>query len=296
MDNIIDIKNNKLNFNNKEVYIILDKDNEPWFKGKDICKILEYERSRDAISRHIDEEDKVKYKEFPEAVKHGVENIDVKTIFINESGLYSLILSSKLPQAKEFKRWVTKDVLPSIRKTGEYKLQKELKKKDKEIKLCKENLEKEKRRTLRLKELAIQYKLRDMDQIVYISTCKSYAKQNRFKIGGVECKEKLKGRLCNYNTSSAKGDEWYFCKIYKVSNYKTAENRILDLLDKFRDDQDKKRKEMLHIHFDDLKDILDFICEDYEEEIDYLNDNIKQYVDNLDIDIKKPIIPNKIFY
>ncbi|MGV3353273.1 ORF6C domain-containing protein [Streptococcus orisratti] len=87
--------------------------NEPWFVGKDVADILGYSKSRNAIALHVDEED---------ALKQGVPTsggIQDMTV-INESGLYSLILSSKLPQAKEFKRWVTSEVLPQIRHQGAY--------------------------------------------------------------------------------------------------------------------------------------------------------------------------------
>lgn len=93
----------------------LSINNEPWFVGKDVASILGYKNYRDALNRHIDEEDKgVAECDTP----GGKQNLTV----INESGLYSLILSSKLPTAKKFKRWVTSEVLPSIRKTGGYKL------------------------------------------------------------------------------------------------------------------------------------------------------------------------------
>ena len=89
-------------------------DNEPWFVGKDVASILGYAKPLNAISTHIDEDD---------SLKQGlIDNMGrtQETILINESGLYSLILSSKLPKAKDFKRWVTSEVLPSIRKTGGY--------------------------------------------------------------------------------------------------------------------------------------------------------------------------------
>ena len=89
-------------------------DGEPWFVGKDIAIILGYAKPLNALSTHVDEDD---------SLKQGL--IDSmgrtqKTILINESGLYSLILSSKLPNAKKFKRWVTAEVIPTIRKTGGY--------------------------------------------------------------------------------------------------------------------------------------------------------------------------------
>ena len=90
------------------------KDGEPYFVGKDVADILGYTNSRKAIGDHVDEEDKNTV-----TIRDGIQGNPNVTI-INESGLYSLILSSKLPAAKKFKRWVTSEVLPSIRKTGSY--------------------------------------------------------------------------------------------------------------------------------------------------------------------------------
>lgn len=88
---------------------------EPWFVGKDVAEILGYSNSRKAIGDHVDDEDKTDGVTIRDSIGR-VQN----PIIINESGLYSLILSSKLPTAKQFKRWVTSEVLPAIRKTGGY--------------------------------------------------------------------------------------------------------------------------------------------------------------------------------
>ena len=102
------------NFKENEVRTLLI-DNEPYFIGKDVATVLGYERADNAIRSHVDDEDKLMHQISASGQRRNM-------TLINESGLYSLILSSKLPQAKEFKRWVTKDVLPSIRKTGSYKV------------------------------------------------------------------------------------------------------------------------------------------------------------------------------
>ncbi len=91
----------------------LNVDGEPWFVGKDVAALLGYNNTRDALSKRVDAEDK------------GVANCaslggTQKMVIINESGLYSLIIGSKLPSAKKFKRWVTSEVLPAIRKHGMY--------------------------------------------------------------------------------------------------------------------------------------------------------------------------------
>ena len=87
---------------------------EPWFVGKDVAEALGYVKARNAIAKHVDDEDK---KDAPiQGDLGGTQNMTI----INESGMYSLILSSKLEGAKRFKRWVTSEILPSIRKTGAY--------------------------------------------------------------------------------------------------------------------------------------------------------------------------------
>lgn len=88
-------------------------DGEPWFVGKDITDILKYRNGSRDINRHIDEDDRQKMMIFDG-------NQMKETTVINESGMYALILSSKLPSAKKFKRWVTSEVLPAIRKHGAY--------------------------------------------------------------------------------------------------------------------------------------------------------------------------------
>lgn len=103
----------EFNFKGNNVRTIL-LDGEPRFIGTDITKTLGYSNSRDALKRHVDDEDKSTV-----VIPDGTSGNPNKTV-INESGLYSLILSSKLPAAKEFKRWVTSEVLPTIRKHGAY--------------------------------------------------------------------------------------------------------------------------------------------------------------------------------
>lgn len=102
------------NFENYEVRSLL-LNNEPWFVGKDVAEVLGYERADNAIRNHIDKEDKLMHQ-----ISASGQNRNMT--IINESGLYSLILSSKLPSAKKFKRWVTSEVLPALRKTGQYQV------------------------------------------------------------------------------------------------------------------------------------------------------------------------------
>lgn len=93
----------------------LKVDDEPYFVGKDVASILGYSNSRKALKDHVDEEDKNTV-----TIRDGITRGNPNQTVINESGLYSLILSSKMPNAKRFKHWVTSEVLPAIRKHGAY--------------------------------------------------------------------------------------------------------------------------------------------------------------------------------
>ncbi|HGF7717383.1 TPA: phage antirepressor [Enterococcus faecium] len=102
------------NFEQNEVRTVLVND-EPYFVGKDVAEILGYSDSSSAVSKNVDNEDRTTL-----LLEQAGSNYKSKTTIINESGLYSLILKSKLPSAKKFKRWVTSEVLPQIRKHGMY--------------------------------------------------------------------------------------------------------------------------------------------------------------------------------
>ena len=108
-------------YEENEISVIKCRD-DIWFRGKDIVKALGYEKTRNAILKHVDDDDKsiLEYIRRGPQIGAPFKNEQGGSIFINESGLYSLIFGSRLESARNFKRWVTKDVLPSIRKTGRY--------------------------------------------------------------------------------------------------------------------------------------------------------------------------------
>lgn len=103
-------------FNNPEFGKVrtIEKDGEPWFVGKDVAAALGYKDTVNALKSHVDAEDKGRGWQI--TTPSGTQEMTI----INESGLYSLVLSSKLPGAKQFKRWITSEVIPSIRKHGAY--------------------------------------------------------------------------------------------------------------------------------------------------------------------------------
>lgn len=103
-------------FKNKEFEVrTVEVDGEPLFVGKDVANVLGYSNPRDALSKHVDEDDKLDGVAIRDSIGR-----EQKPVLINESGLYSLILGSKLPSAKRFKHWVTSEVLPAIRNNGVY--------------------------------------------------------------------------------------------------------------------------------------------------------------------------------
>lgn len=97
-------------------------DNNVWFRGKDVANALGYENTTQTIQIHVEEEDKCKLGELVNLSDRLIGYHDKITIYINESGLYSLIMISQKAEAKQFKHWVTSEVLPTIRKTGSYSI------------------------------------------------------------------------------------------------------------------------------------------------------------------------------
>jgi prophage antirepressor-like protein len=119
-----------MTFNDKPIKFFYHND-QVYFKAKHVAKMLEYVDTTQAIQNNVDFEDKIKISDIfgggvwqtpPPKISELLESEDLKTIYINESGFYSIILASKKEEAKQFKRWVTSKVLPSIRKTGGYNM------------------------------------------------------------------------------------------------------------------------------------------------------------------------------
>jgi len=176
---------------------------EPWFVGKDVAEVLGYSNPQKAVRDHIDDDDKTLNESFTVNGTQGV--------LINESGLYSLILSSKLPNAKAFKRWVTSEVLPSIRKHGLYAKEELLDNPDIAIaafKALKE--EREARKALeaeneRMQPLALFAKsVSASDTSILIGDLAKLLKQNGYDTGQKRLFEELRQRSFLMKTGSSK--------------------------------------------------------------------------------------------
>lgn len=155
---------NLVKFENKDFGEIrtLNIANAPWFVGKDVAVALGYAKPENAIATHVDDEDKT-----TTLIQGTGSNYKSKAVIINESGLYSLILSSKLPNAKNFKRWVTSEVLPSIRKHGEYKTIKQDESKTKRLEVMERNA--------RTRQAKLWKELAEGATGTYAEVCKTYA-------------------------------------------------------------------------------------------------------------------------
>ncbi|GAA0825410.1 phage antirepressor [Clostridium tertium] len=173
---------------------VITKESENWFIGKDIAEVLGYSNTRDALKSHVDDEDKADV-----AIYDGSQNRNMK--IINESGLYSLILSSKLEGAKKFKRWITSEVLPQIRKTGGYiPIDEEESEQDILAKalLIAQNTLKKKDELIKAKDREIENKNRFLNQIssssnsILVRDVAHLATKNDLKIGEKRLWNKLR--------------------------------------------------------------------------------------------------------
>lgn len=244
--------------------------NSPWFCGKDVAVILGYKNISDTIRRHVDIDDKTTF----EAIFEGSDfttpqnNRLSKTTYINESGLYSLILRSKLKTAKKFKKWVTSEVLPSIRKSGQYKINQEME----QMRL---QIEEQSRRlnhaNIVNREL-LDFKLMvSKSETVYVMSSKSYAKQGLWKIG--RTKQKVTKRLSSANTSCPAGENIFVLKTIKTHSAVELEKRCHWILKNLRPTY---TKEWFLATWTRMSKLLDIISENMDKEIDIVNELVKE--------------------
>ena len=170
-------------------------DNEPYFVGKDVAELLGYAKPQNAIATHVDEDDTLK-----QGIMDNLGRVQQTTV-INESGLYSLILSSKLPNAKKFKRWVTSEVLPTLRKTGSYILDnKNISSNELLVQVTNTITNFENELSNKLNELDDYYKPTHKNKIGYNSFIKSCLGDNANKENCEKAKKQLLFMLGDYST------------------------------------------------------------------------------------------------
>jgi hypothetical protein len=152
------------------------------------------------------------------------------------------------------------------------------------------------RYTNKLKDMITVMKSRQKDQIIYIATTKAYAKQNRFKIGGVKSRSLLKPRLCTYNTGRSDGDKMYFAFITETTDYHHLEQRINKIIG---DHKEHIGAEMYNLHYDSLYPLIEYLADRFDEEIKYhkvLFDKLIKETLNKDPTVPVPLILNGAEY
>ena len=192
MNTVIDIYNKILSFNKEDIQYEFDKEGNIWFKFLSIIKILEYKSSRDTLRDKVTNENKKELQYIRKLHKNS--NEQPQTIYINEEGLFSLLLKSRMRKAVEFQNWLISDALPKIRKYGKYEVDKKTKDKihnlNHQIKILKHNLSKNKKYP--------------KGYHVYI-----IEDDKKYKIGYTK---NLKKRLEVYNTGKANKAEYAYYK------------------------------------------------------------------------------------
>ena len=220
-------------------------DGQVGFMGKDVAEVLGYKNPSNAIVNHVDEEDKTSY-----LIQVSGSNYKANTVFINESGLYALILSSKMPKAREFKHWVTSEVLPTIRKHGAYMTQQTIEKALTEpdflIQLA-VNLKEERQKRLlaeqvcehhrtRIVELGskvddLQQEVTEMkDKVSYLDiilATKSSVLVTQIAQDYGESSIRFNRRLKDMNIQYQRGKQWILYADYKDCGYVTSETYLI---------------------------------------------------------------------
>jgi len=216
METIIDIYNKLLVFNNSKINYEFDKDGTIWFKFMNIADILGYKSRKDALRDNVDKENKRKLTEIIN-IKKSYEQPD--TIYINETGLYTLLIKSKMKVAVKFQLWLVKDALPNLRKYGKYKVSEKIKKKLDELNNKIKILEND---NIKLKKNMTKRKYPTGNHIYVIED------EGLYKIGNTK---DLNKRLQTYNTGKANKAEY---KYYKKTNCaKEIETCMKAILNKY---------------------------------------------------------------
>ena len=153
----------------------------------------------------------------------------------------------------------------------------EIEEKDKLLEEEREKISRLEKRQGKLESFVRTIKNLEKNQIFYLATTKNYAINNRFEYGGVKSEIELKKRIHGYNTGRAENDLMFYTKIFKCNNYKVIEDRVGNVLCQFKDKPDST-KEMVHLRYNLLVDIIEFICDNYDKEIEYVNSRCQQFL------------------
>lgn len=264
---IFDLINKAELFCDQKIDIIICSESI-WFKGKDIANILGYKNTKKSIIDHVKEKNKTPLKNL---YNRGndldfLTNNQKNTIYINEAGLYQLIMKSKLKIAEQFQDWITDELLPKIRKISQYKYLQQLEEKDKYI----EQKEKEYNRLHHINaELLTYKKLSEKNESVYLVSTYNYITKGLIKVGRTK---NIKARNSGHNTSHPTGDKVKILHEFKVNDSVLMESVIHKKLNGLRPD---KKSEFFMCPYDLLFDIVDMIIQFDDEE----NESVNKLID-----------------
>jgi len=297
-----------MTINNKNIKIIGTFE-KPWISGKELCEALGYKDVKSALIKNVKNKHKKPISELFEEKKLAaleaanffwpftseIKYHEGKAVYISEHGAYHLAMKCELPIGDAFRDWLAEDVIPSIRKTGQYKLQQQLTDAMEQLEQEKIKVEqveqraaKAERKALRVSKFMNRITVREHKmEWIYIGTTRQYSLERLFKIGSTT---RLTSRIPQYNTGRpGAADPFYYAWAMKCFNSKDLDYHIQKLLIDFKYNDPKKvleeqnkdnRAEMYHgIKFTDLRDILTFIINNYDASIEYLTNFIKMRLD-----------------
>lgn len=304
---------------------------DPYFCGRDVCDVLGYKDPKQALQKHVKPRFKKELNQFKKldvdltsnflgSENHKVSYHEGKAVYINEPGLYTLIMNSNTPLAEKFQDMVYETILPSIRKYGSCHIEsqlslameqlvikdisheeetKELQNRLDQEKLQKEKLEIELEQQRLLKEQSeseakerLQRVLKfnqatkqvEPQEYMYIATTEDYSQENKFKPGGCASFDLTKSRLNQYNSGKSDSNSHFFTYIRKVANYRAIEQALQSCLGGFRENANK---ELYIINYDWLVRCIDAIIDHNMEFLAFVNLNRDQmFEDTLN---KKPV-------
>ena len=296
---------------------------DPHFCGKEVCSILGHKNTNDAISRHVKTKNKKKLKELLTGVDFLDPNFlgkrkpethnELMTVYINEPGLYGLIMHSNVSFAEEFQDMVYETILPSIRKYGSYQVESQLSSAMEQLAIKDKEVEEAEERAIKAEEQAVvEFEARKKAELkaqrvnkfmrrscvkekklewIYIATTKKYSKERIYKPGSTD---RISKRICGYTTGHPKKDSYFYVWIKRCYNAKDLDNHIQKMLHLFKykeKSSDTGRHELIHgIKLSDLIAIVDFISDNYDANVDYVNNFIKTRLDeSLDEEDPEPI-------
>lgn len=275
---LIDIFNNVLKYNNEEIIFIVDDKNVPWFSAINVANVLEYNNTRKTIIKNVVGQDRTSFDNLKKFIKNVPKNMQPHAIYINESGLYSLVLNSEKPIAKKFKHWVTSEVLPSIRMTGSYQIEEKYQNKldrlnnkfdqlhDKYDQL--DNKFKDAKKQIRILEHNQKKKNYKVTGLIYVIRPANISKKNLLKPGKTT---NLNERLDRYNTTEP--DDVKVLFTLEVDDPDAVEHCMKGLLNKFIY---RKNKEYYQCSLKKIREVIircdklvhdEYFCEDCQSRV-----------------------------